>query len=133
MNEHASKKSFQPAPESVTPGPIAGSRKIYATVKSHPDMSVPLREITLSDPLEPPVRVYDPSGPYTESDARIDLAKGLSPVRENWVAARGFESVQGRAVRPEDNGNIGDDRLVPLCPAERILRAGKPGQRVTQY
>jgi phosphomethylpyrimidine synthase len=83
--------------------------------------------------LEPPVRVYDPSGPYTESDARIDLAAGLRPVREKWVAARGFESVEGRAVRPEDNGNVGDGRLVPPCPAERILRAGKPGQRITQY
>src|ERR1700722_5637981 len=133
MNEHAKAKSFQPAPESVTTGPIAGSRKIYAAVTSRPDISVPLREITLSDPLEPPVRVYDPSGPYTESDARVDLAKGLKPVRENWVAGRGFATVVGRAVRPEDNGNVGDGRLVPACPAERILRAGKPGQPVTQY
>jgi phosphomethylpyrimidine synthase len=133
MNEHASKKSFQPAPESVTTGPIAGSRKIYATAKSHPDISVPLREIALSDPLEPPVRVYDPSGPYTEADARIDLANGLKPVREKWIATRGFDAVQGRAVRPEDNGNVAGDKLVPQCPAERTLRAGKPGQLVTQY
>src|SRR5581483_8524640 len=70
---------------------------------------------------------------YTEADARIDLAKGLRPVREPWIAARGFEAVQGRAVKPEDNGDISSDKLVPQCPAERILRAGRNGQLVTQY
>ncbi len=133
MNEHVTPKTLQPAPESVTTGPIAGSHKVYAEVKTRPDIRVPLREITLSDPLEPPVRVYDPSGPYTEADARIDLARGLNPVREDWIAARGFDAVQGRAVKPEDNGNISDDKLVPHCPAERTLRAGLPGQFVTQY
>ncbi len=132
MNELASPKSFQPAPQSVTSGPIAGSRKIYVAVKSRPDIRVPLREIALSDPSEPPVRVYDPSGPYTEADGRIDLAKGLAPVRETWIASRGFEAAQGRAVRPEDNGDVSADKLVPLCPAERRLRAGQQGQLVTQ-
>jgi phosphomethylpyrimidine synthase len=133
MNEHAKSKKFQPVPQSVTTGPIAGSHKIYSAPKSHPDIRVPLREITLSDPLEPPVRVYDPSGPYTETDARIDLAAGLSPVREAWIAARGFDVVDGRAVKPEDNGNVSNDRLAPHCPATRTLRAGRPGQMVTQY
>ena len=133
MNEHAKSKKFQPVPQSVTTGPIAGSHKIYAAPKSHPDMRVPLREITLSDPLEPPVRVYDPSGPYTETDARIDLAAGLPAVREAWIAARGFDTVAGRAIKPEDNGNVGADRLAPHCPASRVLRAGRPGQMVTQY
>jgi phosphomethylpyrimidine synthase len=133
MNEHVTPQTLQPAPQSVTTGPIAGSRKVYAAVKARPDIAVPLREIALSDRLEPPVRVYDPSGPYTETDARIDLSKGLTPVREKWIAARGFETVRGRAVKPEDNGNVSDDRLVPQCPAERTLRAGKSGQLVTQY
>ncbi|HLJ72907.1 MAG TPA: phosphomethylpyrimidine synthase ThiC, partial [Roseiarcus sp.] len=133
MNEHVTPKSIQPAPQSVTTGPIAGSRKIYASVKARPDISVPLREIALSDPAEPPVRVYDPSGPYTEADARIDLANGLRPVREGWIAARGFDAVQGRAVRPEDNGNVSDEKLAPHCPAERTLRAGRQGQFVTQF
>ena len=44
---------------------------------------MPFREIELSDPLEPPVRVYDASGPYTDTDPRIDLAAGLPPVRES--------------------------------------------------
>ena len=65
-------------PQSVTTGPIQGSRKVYASPAGRPDIRVPLREIALSDPLEPPVRVYDPSGPYTEADAAIDLAAGAA-------------------------------------------------------
>jgi len=65
------------APRSVTTGPIAGSRKVYAAPTGRADISVPFREIALSDPGEAPVRVYDPSGPYTESNAAIDLAEGL--------------------------------------------------------
>ena len=42
----------------------------------------------LSDPNEPPVRVYDPSGPYTETDSGIDLNAGLPGVREPWIARR---------------------------------------------
>jgi phosphomethylpyrimidine synthase len=133
MNEHATSKKFQETPASVTTGPIVGSRKIYATSKWRPGVSVPLREIALSDPSEPPVRVYDPSGPYTEADVRVDLAEGLKPVREGWIAARGFATIEGRLVRPEDNGNVSADRLAPHCPAARAIRAGKPGRLVTQY
>ncbi|MCA3606023.1 MAG: phosphomethylpyrimidine synthase ThiC, partial [Methylobacterium sp.] len=80
-----------------------------------------------------PLRIYDPSGPYTETDARIDLKSGLPQTREAWIAARGFEAIEPRAVKPEDNGNIPADKLVPECPASRLIRAGKPGQLVTQY
>ena len=90
-----------PAPDTVTTGPIAGSRKVYAAPASHPHLRVPFREIALSEPNEPPVRVYDSSGPYTDHDARIDLRQGLPAVREGWIAARGVEAVAGRAVRPE--------------------------------
>jgi phosphomethylpyrimidine synthase len=121
------------APRTVTTGPIVGSRKVYAAPSGRADIRVPFREITLSDPNEAPVRVYDPSGPYTESDITIDLASGLKPVREAWIEARDFAVVQPRAIKPEDNGNVSADRLAPLCPAERTLRAGKPGQLVTQF
>ncbi len=131
MNEIASPTKFS-APRSVTTGPVAGSRKVYAAPKGRDDIRVPFREIALSDPLEPPVRVYDPSGPYTESAARIDLAAGLPSVREAWIAARGYSETQGRAIRPEDNGAVSADRLAPLCPARRALRAGGRGELVTQ-
>jgi phosphomethylpyrimidine synthase len=131
MNEFPTPSKFA-APHEVTTGPITGSRKVYAAPKGGPDVRVPFREIPLSDPSEPPVRVYDPSGPYTEEGVRIDLAKGLSAPREAWIAARGFETIDGRAVRPEDNGNVSADHLAPLCPAARKLRAGRDGRRVTQ-
>jgi phosphomethylpyrimidine synthase len=121
------------APRTVTTGPIIGSRKVYATLKGNIDIRIPFREIALSDPNEAPVRVYDPSGPYTESNAAIDLAAGLKPVREAWIEARNFAEVQPRPIKPEDNGNVSTDRLAPLCPAERTLRAGRPGQLVTQF
>jgi phosphomethylpyrimidine synthase len=132
MNEQ-SKIDARAAPTSVTTGPIAGSRKVYAAVKGHPEIRAPFREIALSDASEPPVRVYDASGPYTEGDARIDLAAGLPSVREAWVAARGYAAVAGRAIRPQDNGDVSAERLAPHCPARRTLRAGAPGQLVTQY
>src|SRR6202161_4702906 len=121
------------APRTVTTGPIVGSRKVYATLKGSADIRVPFREIALSDPSEAAVRVYDPSGPYTESNATIDLAAGLKPVREAWIETRNFAEAQPRAIKPEDNGNVSTDRLAPLCPAERTLRAGRPGQLVTQF
>ena len=121
------------APQTVTTGPIMGSRKVYASPSGRADIRVPFREITLSDPNEAPVRVYDPSGPYTESHIAIDLAAGLKPVREAWIEARNFAVTQPRPIKPEDNGNVSADRLAPLCPAERTLRAGKPGQLVTQF
>ena len=121
------------APQTVTTGPITGSRKVYASPSGRADIRVPFREITLSDPNEAPVRVYDPSGPYTESHIAIDLAAGLKPVREAWIEARNFAVTQPRPIKPEDNGNVSADRLAPLCPAERTLRAGKPGQLVTQF
>ena len=132
MNEHAKIKT--PAtPTSVTTGPVGVSRKVYASPKGCDEIRVPFREIELTDPLEPPVRVYDASGPYTDPTVTVDLAAGLPPVREAWIAKRGYGVIPGRAVKPEDNGHVSADRLAPHCPATRILRAGANGQLVTQY
>ncbi|MCJ2031577.1 phosphomethylpyrimidine synthase ThiC [Methylobacterium sp. J-043] len=120
-------------PASVTTGPVQGSRKVYAEAPGRPDIRVPYREIALSDPKEEPVRVYDPSGPYTETDAGIDLEKGLAPVREPWIVGRGYAAVKPREVKPEDNGFAAADKLVAPCPAERTIRRAEPGQLVTQY
>jgi phosphomethylpyrimidine synthase len=132
MNEHA-KIKIPVAPSSVTTGAIGGSRKVYASPAGRPDIRVPFRQIDLTDPLEPPVRVYDPSGPYTDADPRADLASGLAPVREGWIAKRGYPTIPGRVVKPEDNGHVSADRLAPHCPATRTLRAGAKGQLVTQF
>ncbi len=120
-------------PETVTTGPLTGSHKVYHHVPGHPDVLVPFREITLSDPKEAPVRVYDASGPYTETDAGIDLSKGLKRIRAPWLARRtNLETYDGRAVQPEDNGSVGADKLVPPCPAVTSPLRGGAGH-VTQY
>ncbi len=120
-------------PNSVTTGPIAGSRKIYTSPAGRPDINVPFREIAL-DPSarEEPYRAYDCSGPYTDPAVTIDLEAGLPPVRAEWIAKRGFERIAARPVKPIDNGGASGDRLVPACPAEHPILGGKPGQLVTQ-
>ena len=121
-------------PADVTTGPIIGSRKIYSSPASRPDIRVPFREIALHPSAnEAPLHLYDTSGPYTETGAVVDLEAGLAPVRAAWVEARGIAAVAPRAVKPEDNGNVSDDRLVAACPAQRVVRAAAPGQMVTQF
>lgn len=135
MNAHTKpqKNSVKAAPQTVTTGPIIGSRKIYVAAPEHPDMRVPFREVALTTDAEPPVRIYDPSGPYTETDAKIDLNAGLIQPRRTWLDGRGFEVVAGRAVTAADNGNISVEQLVPACPAQRPILQAKPGQMTTQY
>ena len=70
----------------VTTGPIRGSKKIHVG-----PLKVAMREIALEPTSgEPPVRVYDTSGPYTDPDARIDLSKGLPRIRAAWLARHGL-------------------------------------------
>ncbi|MCI4678897.1 phosphomethylpyrimidine synthase ThiC [Rhodoblastus acidophilus] len=131
MNVHS--KSVR-RPESVTTGPIPGSRKLYVSPACSPDMRVPVREIPL-DPSsgEAPLRVYDPSGPYTEAGFAPDLAAGLPQLREGWIARReGLEAYEGRGIKAEDNGYASGDALVAPCPAQRTLRRGRAGGLVTQ-
>jgi len=121
----------------VTTGPIRGSRKIHVAVPTSPDVRVAMREIVL-DPScsEPPLRVYDTSGPYTDPRAKIDINAGLPQLRRAWIEARGdVESYEARELRPEDNGQLGPDRSggVPQFPAtiKRPLRA-RAGANVSQ-
>jgi phosphomethylpyrimidine synthase len=116
----------------VTTGPIRGSKKIYVG-----ERRVAMREIYL-DPScdDAPVRVYDPSGPYTDADAHIDISMGLPEIRSSWIRERGdVEQVFQREVRPEDNGQLGPDRSGGVAPfpnvRKQVLRA-KPGMNVSQ-
>ncbi|KPP87959.1 phosphomethylpyrimidine synthase ThiC [Erythrobacter sp. HL-111] len=119
----------------VTTGPIRGSRKIHVGARTGTGVRVAMREIMLEGG-EPPVRVYDTSGPYTDPDANIDIHAGLPALRREWIMARGdVEDYEGREVRPEDNGQLGPDRSggVAQFPnvVKRPLRA-KAGANVTQ-
>ncbi len=63
------------------------SEKIYVPGVIHPEIRVPLRKISLTN--EPPVHVYDTTGPYTDPAVKIDIRKGLSPIRSPWIEKRG--------------------------------------------
>src|SRR5262249_14528733 len=104
MNAPIDPKSVKPV--SVTTGSLPGSRKAYAEAQN--GVKVPFGEIALHESSgEPPFRVYDTSGPYSDDGAKIDVYAGLPRTREPWVQARGTEQYAGRAVKPEDNGNVG--------------------------
>ena len=126
--------NVQAKPATVTTGPVIGSRKVFSSPESRPDIAVPFKEIDLHPTAnEPPLRLYDTSGPYTDDNIAIDLERGLAPVRAAWIARRGFAAIAPREVKPEDNGFATGDKLVAPCPAQRIIRGAAPGQMVTQY
>ena len=119
--------------------PFPASQKIYVT-GSRPDIRVGMREITQSDtPLaegvekNPSIPVYDTSGPYTDPETRIDLRKGLAPLRENWIVERddteqldGPSSEYGRARQSDpDLAHLRFEHL-------RRPRRARAGANVTQ-
>ncbi|RIV85748.1 phosphomethylpyrimidine synthase ThiC [Aurantiacibacter zhengii] len=116
----------------VTTGPIRGSRKIHVG-----PLKVAMREIDLEPSSgEPPVRVYDTSGPYTDPESTIDINTGLPLLRRQWQLDRGdIEEYTAREVKPEDNGQLGPDRSggVPAFPnvSKTVFRA-KPGKNLSQ-
>jgi phosphomethylpyrimidine synthase len=117
----------------VTTGPLPASQKIYVTPQEAPDISVPLREITLSEPTEPKVRVYDTTGPYTDPTIAIDVSKGLARTRRGWVLGRGgVEEYVGRPIQAVDNGNVKASALMPFANTPKPLR-GLDGHKITQY
>ncbi|WP_152393098.1 phosphomethylpyrimidine synthase ThiC [Paenibacillus guangzhouensis] len=118
------------------------SQKVYIQ-GSREDIRVPMREITLS-PTEnssgiennDPIRVYDTSGPYTDTEVHTNIEEGLCPHRQYWILDRGdVEFYEGREVKPEDNGlrraEDADQTIVFPGLNRRPLRA-KEGANVTQ-
>jgi phosphomethylpyrimidine synthase len=120
----------------VSTGPLPASRKIHVAGRQYPELRVAMREIDLSPAAkEPPLRIYDPSGPYTDPALATDIRSGLPPLRDEWIRARGdVEEQPGRNVRPEDNGlRAGEASGVPIFDRarRRPLRA-RAGHAVTQ-
>src|SRR5205085_5081623 len=114
------------------PGLIRGSRKIRVG-----NLGVAMRAVDLEPSCgEPPVVLYDTSGPYTDPAQRIDIMAGLPELRAAWIRGRcDVEEVAQRQVHPEDNGQLGPDRSGGVQPfskvRKRVLRA-KAGAKVTQ-
>src|SRR5262252_4725693 len=118
----------------VTTGPLASSRKIFASPDAAPELRVPLREIILSEGAsEPNLPVYDTSGPYTDPDVTIDVNAGLPRNRLAWVRERGgVEEYAGREIKPVDNGNVSADKAAKAFTAHHKPLRGVDGHKVTQ-
>jgi phosphomethylpyrimidine synthase len=129
---------------------LPNSRRIY--IDAQPGVRVPFREIdqnptrNFDDSLEenPPVRVYDTSGPYGDPSIRCDVREGLSALRREWIVGRGdVEEYEGRDLQPIDDGYLTFDaanqarkkekgRLEDFPALRRTPLRAKQGSCVTQ-
>jgi phosphomethylpyrimidine synthase len=122
-------------PAQIPTGERPGSRKVYQPGVLWPDIRVPFREVAVHPSAnEPPLTLYDPSGPYTDPTVSIDIEKGLSKTREPWVVSRGdVDLVENpREVKPADNGFAKGAHLAPQFTAPRRVYRAKAGANVTQ-
>ena len=131
------KKRVADATGAVPTGPRPGRRKVYEPGVIHPDLRVPFAEIAVHPSAnEPPVTVYDPSGPYTDPEAAIDIHKGLAEViAPHWRLSRGdiAPETSPREVKPEDNGHASGKHLAPAFDTSRHrVFKGVQGRPVTQ-
>ena len=137
---------------------LPASRKVYvetngtaANAGGH-RLSVPFREISLTPTKgfdgrieeNPPVRVYDTSGPWTDPSQKHNVRDGLPALRREWIVARGdVEEYEGREVLPQDNGyltkgaeeiaRVKDNGALEEFPGlKRAPLRAKPGHCVTQ-
>ena len=120
----------------IPTGERAGSRKVYVAGQLYPDIRVPFREVAVHPSAnEPPVTIYDSSGPYTDPTVTIDIRKGLPLVKSSWQLDRGDIApvANPREVRPEDNGHASGRNLAPRFDVSnhRVFK-GVPGRPVTQ-
>ena len=119
--------------------PFPNSRKVYIE-GSRPDIRVPMREIQQADTAEsigyevnPPIPVYDTSGPFTDPDVEIDLLKGMPDVRSGWIAERDDTEQLGGPTSDYGQQRLNDAELAHLRfeHLRKPLRA-KAGRNVTQ-
>ena len=98
---------------------LPNSRRVYVDGKQ-PRVRVPFREISQSQTRNfdntlvpnPPVRVYDTSGPWGDPDSTCDVREGLPPLRREWILARGdVEEYAGRETQPIDDGYLTFDAV----------------------
>jgi phosphomethylpyrimidine synthase len=128
----------------ISRDPFPKSAKVYVKGKLH-DIRVAMREIELDDSSPIPgaakrphkgiaaITVYDTSGPYTDPNADIDVRKGLSPLREEWILGRGDVEALPDFSSKFARGAAGGAKIlgIKFNNARKPLRA-KPGANVTQ-
>jgi len=115
--------------------PLPNSRKVYVQ-GSRPDLRVPMREISQSETpasmgaeVNPPIYVYDCSGPYTDPAVKIDIRSGLAALREGWIAERDDTETLEHLTSDYGQQRLNDPELAEmrfnLRRAPRKARAGK--------
>jgi phosphomethylpyrimidine synthase len=120
--------------------PLPNSRKIHVE-GSRPDIRVPMREITQADTpsmfggeKNPPVYVYDCSGPYTDPAAKIDIRSGLPALREPWILARNDTELLREPSSRFGKERLADPRLAELrFNLKRNPRKGKSNVSQMHY
>ena len=119
--------------------PLPNSRKIYVQ-GSRPDIQVPMREITQDETpasmgaeVNPPVYVYDCSGPYTDPAVKIDIRSGLAEMRAGWIAERDDTEALPRLSSDYGQQRLGDPALAGMrFNLQHTPRKAKAGKNVTQ-
>ncbi|MCB1193293.1 MAG: phosphomethylpyrimidine synthase ThiC, partial [Leptospiraceae bacterium] len=116
------------------------SKKVYEK-GTRSDINVPMREISLSDTLladgksekNPPIVVYDSSGPYTDPDVKIDIYQGLKGIRQNWIEERNDSNILPNITSHYGQTRLQDAKLKLFrFPHFRAPRRAKSGSNVTQ-
>src|ERR1035437_769312 len=119
--------------------PLPNSRKIYVQ-GSRPDLRVPMREISQADTpasfgaeKNPPIYVYDCSGPYTDLQVKIDIRQGLHALRQAWIEERGDTAVLHAPTSRFGLERLNDPKLAEMrFGLKRKPRRAKPGSNVSQ-
>ncbi len=118
---------------------LPNSRKVYIE-GSRPDIRVPMREISQSDTpagmgheKNPPIFVYDTSGPYTDPTVKIDIRSGLAPLRQKWIEERNDTEVMSGPSSDYGRERLADPKLASLrFNLHRQPRRAKAGMNVSQ-
>lgn len=130
------KSTSLPQTETISTQPFPKSKKIFVKGKIH-NISVAMREIETSDTVtlqsanseKVKITVYDTSGPYTDPNIKIDVIKGLEPLRKNWIEKR------GDVEQLKNFSSEYVNQLFSTSSKERTGRAplrAKPGKNVSQ-
>ncbi|MDD2686044.1 MAG: phosphomethylpyrimidine synthase ThiC [Gallionella sp.] len=119
--------------------PLPNSRKVYVQ-GSRPDIQVPMREITQDETpasmgaeVNPPVYVYDCSGPYTDPAVKIDIRSGLAEMRASWIAERDDTEALPHLTSEYGRQRLNDPALADMrFNLQHTPRKAKAGKNVTQ-
>ena len=135
------KAEILPTREIISRKPFPGSKKVYIQGELYSDVKVAMREIRLDPTMvddkiveeNPPVTVYDTSGPYTDPDHVIDIYKGLEPIRQKWILQRGGVRDLTKFSSEYCNERLENTSLDGIrFPNIRMPLKAKAGENVTQ-